>query len=745
MSLAGVVTLAAAPAARADATVSLPDLSGFRQMIVDNADGYLFLSEGPFASSTGVVVTALDGSYVTTLDEGDEVAGIALDGGTLYAALDAQDAIGVTDAATLDQGQSYPLPGGDVPSALAVASGTVWVSYSGGIGGLDPATGTFTPLADPWPGTPDLAADPAGGGVLAAILPATSPATAATYDTTASPAAVLAPQAPLAGTCTNESQVAVVPGGAEFLAACGSPHAVSAFPAASADAPAASYPASGSLPGYPVAVAVAGDGAVAVGTTGPSSDVEVYAADGTGRNVYSLGGSAELAVKGLAWSADGSKLYAVTAPGGSARYSLHVFDSPQVTQTSLTLSGPASAVDSGTTVTLAGQLSDTLPAAPAGAPVTITRSAANQVTATLPATTTDASGHYAVTDTPVAAGTYTYTATYAGTNSIAPATATTTVVVSLAPATIRLAAPATALPLKSLSVTGTLSFAVGTPPAKTAITVTRKNPNGTSTRLPTATTGANGAFTVTDDLSALGAYSYTAAYAGSPGTTAASATAALTVARAAAPLTLAAGASTALYDATLTVTAHLGATYSNRAVSVYAQLVGDGTNRLLRTAAVNSAGNLVLSYPAATRSVIFTATFTGDSQYLARSVAVRIGVGARVAMTNSGWYATTTISGATYRVFHQAAHLNTAITVTPNKHGEHVQLDVQEWYGNTWYQDPKNVFTYTLTSSSQLSTYLTLANAAGARYRVRAVFVPAASDVTNVSYYSPWFYFQVNT
>jgi hypothetical protein len=37
-----------------------------------------------------------------------------------------------------------------------------------------------------------------------------------------------------------------------------------------------------------------------------------------------------------------------------------------------------------------------------------------------------------------------------------------------------------------------------------------------------------------------------------------------------------------------------------------------------------------------------------------------------------------------------------------------------------------------------------LAQAAGARYRLRAVFYPSSTDVTNVScYYSGWFFFQV--
>ena len=69
------------------------------------------------------------------------------------------------------------------------------------------------------------------------------------------------------------------------------------------------------------------------------------------------------------------------------------------------------------------------------------------------------------------------------------------------------------------------------------------------------------------------------------------------VAKASPALTLSTGAPTALYGSTVHVTAHLGSTDTNRTVSVYYQLVGTGTRRLLKTAKVNPSGNLVLTYP----------------------------------------------------------------------------------------------------------------------------------------------------
>src|SRR5258708_30578774 len=98
------------------------------------------------------------------------------------------------------------------------------------------------------------------------------------------------------------------------------------------------------------------------------------------------------------------------------------------------------------------------------------------------------------------------------------------------------------------------------------------------------------------------------------------------------------GASTALYGSTIKVTAHLGSTHTNRTVSISASFPGSRTVKVLKTAMVNSAGNRVVSYPDATRNVVFTVKFGGDAEYAPTSVTVRVGLAARVSMSNSGWY-----------------------------------------------------------------------------------------------------------
>jgi hypothetical protein len=677
-ALSTVGFLAVTSGAQADATTSLPQLTGFHQMVVDSADGYIFISQGPGIQSiqesgtqvatSGIVVADLSGNYVTTLDSGDGAEGLALDGGTLYAALAGQDAVAAIQASSITSTTTtptqvlYPLGAGNIPYSLAVQGGKVWVSYqtagvapNGAIGDITPGT-TASFEADPavvpapgssWSEAPDLAADPQDTGVVVAATAALDPTSVATFSVSGGPS-VLAGSA-FFQACENEDAIAVLPGGGQFALACPASSGGGLYNTADLSAASSgTYPAATGTSAY----AVSPDGAAATGTAAEPPiaqdsviDMDAYAPGGVLRNQYSLDAYlTSLAANGLAWSADDSVLAAVTATDSSSSptvaYSLRVLDNPLVTTSALTLGGPS-----------------------------------------------------------------------------------------------------TVLPGKSFSISGVISFNTGSITTGNPITVTRENPNGTTTTLPSLVTAPSGSFTITDKLSALGGYVYTAKYAGTSTTSPASRTFKVMVAKASPTLTLSTGAPTALYGSTVHVTTHLGSTDTNRTVSVYYQLVGTGTKRLLKTAKLSSSGILVLSYPDATRNVIFSVTFSGDAQYFPRSISVRLGVDVRVAMTNSGWYTTAKFNGGTYHVFHSNAHLNVAVSVTPDKHGEKLYLVGQQWYNNTW--NDGDVFKLNLGKTSAISGYLTLAQVSGAYFRLRAVFVPGSTDVTNVSYYSGWFYFKV--
>lgn len=361
MGLGGLIALPVLGAGRAQADPVTPitQLTNFHQVVVDSADGYVLLSEGVSSGAwfngtfdaNAIVVTDLTGNYVATLDAGDGVEGIALDGGTLYAALGGAAAVAaidissITPATTTPAQTLYPLTAGYVPYDVAVQGGEVWVSYnssatfagSGAIGAINLAAATpaaaFEPTATPpawsgWWSAPEITADPGDNGVLAAIQEGQSLTVSATFNTTTDPATVLSTQwlggdYTSATSCYGGGDIGVVPGGGQLL------------------------------------------------------------------NVIGLGTTAVLADRGLAWSADGSRLYAVLATTvtdpstlrSTTTYSLRVIDDPAVTNSALTLSAPSSvSITKGVALTGRLTLANGAPV-PAGTQVAITRALGTAVKA----------------------------------------------------------------------------------------------------------------------------------------------------------------------------------------------------------------------------------------------------------------------------------------------------------------------------------------------------------------------------
>lgn len=645
-----------ASGAEADSGGTVAQLIGFHQMVVDSSAGYIFLS-----GSDGIAVTDLSGNTITTLDTGNQVAGLALSSDpsdsskdTLYAALTAgnaststnSDSIDVIDVSTIKASSPtesyYALGNGDVPYGLAFQGGELWVSYtdsggSAGIGSFDPTSDTFTAAsADDWTAAPDLAADPqAGGTTLVAVQPG-SEAVAATYTIASGALSPSAPQPAPLGQCSGEIQLAVVPGGADFIAACGA----SANEYSVSDLSAGPTYATGS--DAPEGTAVDADGTVAVGS---SSAIYVYgaaAAGGTPDNIFNPGGSASLAAGGLGWedTPDGSQLIAVADSGGS--YSLQVFSQPTLTRSALTLTAPSTAA--------------------VGSPVTLS---------------------------------------------------------------------------------GSLTLGNGAAlPSDTTVAITRTGPDGTPAALSSVPPGPNGSFTFTDTTKPpLGKYTYTATakYAGSATIAPAAASQTVTVGPLATSLSITTGATTFNYDATIQVVAHLGATYTNRTVSIYAQWDGYKSKTLLKTGQVSSSGELTVSYTAP-HSTTFSAVFTGDAHYAAKTVTHDIGIRANTTLSMAGYYGNKNVGGTTYRMYHQSGYLYVTVAVGPNKPGECAQIEVQENYSGAWHANELTACA-ALDGSSRLYGYLTINNGdLGYEYRVRADYVRSSSDTSNLSNDSGWQY-----
>jgi len=491
--------------AAAQIGTTLP-ITSFGQIVADTASGYLFISD---PDQNEILVTNLTGQEVTTIGDQDGVRGIALssDGSTLYAALGTGDAVTAISTSTLAQTASYPLPAGDAPQDVALESGDLWVSYStatpgdAAIGDIDVTASTpaFETQANMggWSSAPQIAADPQDSGVLVAAEPSVSPTATASYDVSADPATVT-DQATITS-CGTEEDLAVVPGGADFILACASLTSEDVFSTADLSE-AGSYASTD----FPDAVAIDANGDVAAGTENGQTgipDIYVYQQNAsTPISTFNLNDSgANVAPAGLAWAPDGLELFAVMsyydANGGTTTYTLQVLAYPVLTtQPTIKLSGPATAQVT-KPVTLTGTLTADGSPAPPGTAIGISRAEAGSTTQADFTVITGADGSFSFTDTPPGAGQYTYSAGYSGpATSALGAAASLTVTVTLMPASLTMTAtPATATYEPTIHVVAHL----GATDTNRTVAIYAQ-PFGSSTRvlLKTGTVNSSGDLTV---------------------------------------------------------------------------------------------------------------------------------------------------------------------------------------------------------------------------------------------------------
>ena len=236
-------------------------------------------------------------------------------------------------------------------------------------------------------------------------------------------------------------------------------------------------------------------------------------------------------------------------------------------------------------------------------------------------------------------------------------------------ATLSLGGTTSAALGKTVSLTGRLAYTAGSPAAGTKVTIVRSLAGSSATKTVTVNTAAGGAFKLTDIPGAAGTYTYTASYAGDSAHEGVTTARTASILRDPVTLTLRESLGTAGYHQPVTLTAHLGATYANRDVSIYAQPYGTTTRRLITSGRVSASGNLSVSYAPATDTT-FSAVFTGDARYAPKTVITHVEVRAAVSPSDRGWYSSASSGGVLYRVFHQGGSLNATAMVAPNKKGE---------------------------------------------------------------------------
>jgi hypothetical protein len=306
--------------------------------------------------------------------------------------------------------------------------------------------------------------------------------------------------------------------------------------------------------------------------------------------------------------------------------------------------------------------------------------------------------------------------------------------------TLTVSAPATAARAKKLTVTGKLTSKTPVP-AGTSLTVTRtdlESPNGRA--LAAVKTKADGSFSFTDTPPAGGKVTYKVSFGGDATHVPASASDAVQVSRTATTLSLNNNGKVYAYGADVKFTAHLGKTYKNRTVEIWADPFGaDKPNKLVRSAKVNSSGNLTVTVDM-TRDTAVTAVFKGDAQYAPKSVKVNAFAKVRVSTAITKHYKKAAIGSHTYYWFHK----NTAPIVTTTMtyyRGRAQRLELEIYYQGKWYPSEDSPQYFALGTNGKSAVNLGAPGQSGIKARVRAAYVNGASgDTVNTTTLSDWKY-----
>ncbi|OIJ88200.1 hypothetical protein BIV24_21695 [Streptomyces colonosanans] len=289
-------------------------------------------------------------------------------------------------------------------------------------------------------------------------------------------------------------------------------------------------------------VAFSGDGkylARGAAATGSTPDLLLQPADPTDSTApleFVFEGSLDgdrVAPRGMEWSADGSRLFAVTTNAVGSQFWLHIIQPPAV-QYDVRFTGglthsPAQAV-AGEPLSVRGKLEFDGPA-----PSTPLKVKATRVDATgthdVGTATVKADGTFTILDEPDVVGDATYRVSFLGDLTHRPAEDLThTVTVAKAPTSIALTAPAEASLSGGVTITGTFTAQGKALPDRAVLKVVRTDQLGTGT-LSSVTVAADGTFTIDDIPRAKRDVTYTVSWPGDDLHTASTASATVNVKR----------------------------------------------------------------------------------------------------------------------------------------------------------------------------------------------------------------------
>ncbi|MFF3173930.1 Ig-like domain repeat protein [Streptomyces sp. NPDC057900] len=299
-------------------------------------------------------------------------------------------------------------------------------------------------------------------------------------------------------------------------------------------------------------------------------------------------------------------------------------------------------------------------------------------------------------------------------------------------------APSTATRGNQLTVTGKLSATVPLP-SGAKLQVTRTDPESPKGKaLPAVAVKADGSYTFKDTPLAGGTVTYKVAYAGDAAHMAVSASDKVTVPHTKPTLTLNKNGNIYNYGADVSFTAHLGSTYKNRTVEIWANpFGGDKPNKLLKTGTVNSSGNFSATVDM-TRDTEVTAVFKGDTRTAPRTVKSTAYARVKASTAVSKHYKTAKIGSTSYYWFHKNTDPLLTTTMTYYK-GRKQRLDLQVYSGGKWYSAGSEYFP--LGTNGKSAVRLGAPGKSGIKARMRPVYVNASSgDTVNSTTFGSWKY-----
>ncbi|GHH82166.1 hypothetical protein [Streptomyces capitiformicae] len=189
----------------------------------------------------------------------------------------------------------------------------------------------------------------------------------------------------------------------------------------------------------------------------------------------------------------------------------------------------------------------------------------------------------------------------------------------------------------------------------------------------------------------------------------------------------------------VTFTAHLGTTYKNRDVEIWADPYGsDKPNKLVKSGTVNSYGNLSVALDL-TRDTKLSVKFAGDARYKPRTVTNTVYTKVRISRTIGGYYKTQSAWGQRYHYLHKSKDpvISTTMTYYPDRKQ---RLHIRAYYQGAWRDTATQYFPLGTAGKSNIT--LTGTPVTNMRFRVRSSYVDTTSgDNVNTTTHGAWKYF----